>query len=204
VKLLPRSAARAAIGFRAASASGSTVNEGPMAKGRPTCLGALGVLVVSSVFLAACSHDPITPAPVVMMGGNRTTDARAAAIPGPQPAAGAAEPRHAQAAPVPPVARAAQSQHASRRSVATGNHPTRAQKKARARLATTHVAAAPRRQAKTYPVAGGATTPTTRVGAISLDDPVGSPSTTPSERTTSSRVLPPAEPPHPEFRAPVP
>jgi hypothetical protein len=180
-----------------------------MAKSSPTWLGA--ALVAIGAFLAACSHDPITPAPVVMMGGNGATDARAAAIPGPQPAAGAAEPRHAQAAPVPPVARAAQTQHPSRRSVATGNHPTRAQKKARARLATTHVAA-PRRQAKTYPVAREATTPTTRAGAISLDDPVGSPAgpaalppagTTPSERTTSSWVLPPAEPPHSEFRAPV-
>jgi len=43
---------------------------------RSTRPGAATVIAIG-VFLAACSHDPIQPAPVLMMGGNRATDATA-------------------------------------------------------------------------------------------------------------------------------
>src|ERR1700726_578296 len=95
-----------------------------MGKGRPIWSSALVTASVAiGVFLAACSHDPVTPAPVYM-GSARVMDTRSAAatpwpqpaaIPARQPAAGAAETRRATAAPAPLAGRTAQTEHASRR-----------------------------------------------------------------------------------------
>jgi hypothetical protein len=58
-----------------------------MGKGRPIWCSALVIASVAfGVFLAACSHDPVTPAPVYM-GSAAVVDTRLAATPWPQPAA---------------------------------------------------------------------------------------------------------------------
>jgi hypothetical protein len=180
-----------------------------MGKGRPIWRGALVTASVAiGVFLAACSHDLITPAPVYM-GSARVMDTRSAAptpwpqpaaIPARQPAAGAAETRRATAAPAPLAGRTAQTEHASRRPILAADHSTRAQKKARARLATRHVAAAPRKQATIYPVPERTAAPSAGGETIPLDGPAASTawppavppaSATSPERTNSSWVSTP-------------
>ena len=183
-----------------------------MRKGRAIWHGApVTTSVVIGVFLAACSHGPVNPAPVYM-GAARVMDTRSAATPWlqpaaispPQPAPGAAETHRAMAAPAP-AGRTAQTEHASHRPIAAGNHPARAHKKARPRLATRHVAAAARKQATIYPVpertsapgAGGETIPLDGPAAVSAAWPPAVPpaSATSHERTNSSWVSPsPAEP----------
>jgi len=182
-----------------------------MGKGRPIWRSAL-VTASVGVFLAACSHDSVTPAPVYM-GSARVMDTRSAATPWPQPAAiparqpaaDAAETRRATASPTPLAGRTAQTEPASRRPVMAGNHPTRAQQKARARLATRHVAAAPRKPATIYPVPERAAAPSAGGETIPLDGPAASTAWPPAvppggatspERTNSSWVSPPpgAEP----------
>jgi hypothetical protein len=183
-----------------------------MGKGRTIWRSALvTVSMAVGIFLAACSHDPVTPAPVYM-GSARVMDTRSAATPWPQPAAiparrpaaDAAETRRGTAAPAPLAGRKAQTEHAPRPPVMAGNHPTRAQKKARARLATRH-AAEPRKQATIYPVPERTAAPSAGGETIPLDGPAASApwppavppaSATSPERTNSSWVSPPpgAEP----------
>jgi hypothetical protein len=175
-----------------------------MGKGRPIwCSALVTASVAVGVFLAACSHDPVTPAPVYM-GSAAVVDTRSAVTPWPQPAipvrqpaAGAAETRRATAAPTPLAGRKAQTEHASRRPTMS-NHSTRAQRKVRAQLATRH--AAPRKQATIYPVpertaapsAGGETIPLDGPAASIAWPPAGPPaSATSPERTNSSWVSPP-------------
>ena len=202
---IARARRRFTIGFwTAPTRVGRAAKGGEMGKGRTIWRGALVTASVAiGVFLAACSHDPVTPAPVYM-GAARVTDTRSAAPSWPQPAAGAAETRRATAAPAPLAGRTAQTEHASRRPIMAGNHPTRAQKKMRARLATRH-AAAPRKQATIYPVPARTATPSAGGETIPLDGPAASTawppavppgSATSPERTNSSRVSPPpgAEP----------
>jgi hypothetical protein len=171
-----------------------------MGKGRPIWRSALVTASVAiGVFLAACSHGPITPAPVYT-GSARVTEPRLAAIPARQPVAGAAETHRTMAPPAPPVGRTAQAERASQRPIVTGNHPTRVQKKARAQLATRQVAAPRKRQATTYPVPGRAAIPTAAAETIPLDQPAAltaQPASVPPagatapERTKSSWVSPP-------------
>src|SRR5439155_15766325 len=125
------------------------------------------------VFLAACAHDPIQPAPVYMKGAPTTPDTRAPIVAAPVPM-GPAGTRHAMAAPSPPVDRSAKGQHASMQPGAAGNHPARAQKKASARLATRHVALAPRRQATIYPAPARTDAPGAGRETIMLDGPADS------------------------------
>ena len=161
-----------------------------MGKGRPIWRGALVTASVAiGVFLAACSHDPVTPAPVYM-GSAAVIDTRSAATPWPQPAAiparqpaaGATETRRATAAPAPLAGRTAQTEHASRRPIMAANHSTRAQKKVRARLATKHVA--PRKQATIYPVPERAAAPSAGGETIRW--------TAPRRRRHGRRLFPPA------------
>jgi hypothetical protein len=178
-----------------------------MGKGRPIwCSALVTASVAVGVFLAACSHDPVTPAPVYM-GSAAVVDTRSAvtpwpqpaAIPARQPAAGAVETRRATAAPAPLAGRTAQTEHASRRPIMAGNHSTRAQKKVPARFATRH-AAAPRKQATIYPVPERTAAPSAGGETIPLDGPAASiawppavppASATSPERTNSSWVSPP-------------
>jgi hypothetical protein len=184
-----------------------------MGKGRPIWCGAPVIASVAiGVFLAACSQGPVTPAPVYM-GSARVTDTRSAATPWPhpaaisppRPAAGAAEIHHAMAAPAPPAGRPAQTEQALRRPIGAGKHPARAQKKARARLATRHVAAAPRKHATIYPVPERTTAPGAGGETIPLDGPAAptawppavppASATAPARTNSSSWVSPaPAEP----------
>jgi hypothetical protein len=152
-----------------------------MGKGKPIwCSALVTASVAVGVFLAACSHDPVTPAPVYM-GSAAVVDTRSAATPWPQPAAiparqpaaGAAETRRATAAPAPLAGRTAQTEHASRPPITAGNHSTRAQKKVRARLATRH-AAAPRKQATIFPVPERTAAPSAGGKTIPLDGPAAS------------------------------
>ena len=109
-----------------------------MGKDRPIWHGAPATASMAiGVFLAACSHGPVTPAPVYM-GAARVMDTRSAATRWVEPAAiSPPQPAAAHRAMVPPAppGRTAQTEHASRRTIATGNHAIRAQKKARARQA---------------------------------------------------------------------
>ena len=182
-----------------------------MGKGRPIWRGAPATASMAiGVFLAACSHGPVTPAPVYM-GAARVMDTRSAATPWLEPAAispsapavRAAETHRAMAPPAP-AGRTAQTEHASHRPIAAGNHPARAQKKARPRLATSQVAAAARKQATIYPVPERTAAPSAGGETIPLDGPAASTawppavppaSATSPERTNSSWVSPPpAEP----------
>jgi hypothetical protein len=168
--------------------------------------------VAIGVFLAACAHDPIQPAPVYLKGATTTTDTRAPIVAAPVPM-GPAGTRRAMAAPSAPVDRSAQGQHASKEPGAAGNHPARAQKKADARLATRHVAPAPRRQATIYPAPARTDAPGAGGETIPLDGPAAStawppavprivpPAATPPERTASPWVSPAAEPPLTEYRS---
>jgi hypothetical protein len=187
-----------------------------MAEIRPIWRRAFGSASVAiGVFLAACSHDPIQPAPVYLKGATTTTDTRAPIVAAPVPM-GPAGTRHAMAAPLPPVDRSAQSQHASKQSVTAGNHPTRVQKRTRPRLATRHVAPAPRKQATMYPAPARTDAPGAGGETIPLDGPAAStawppavppivpPAATPPERTASPWVSPAAEPPLTEYRSPAP
>src|SRR5258707_3264444 len=58
---------------------------GAMGKIRPNWLGAAAVVTIGPR-LAARSHDPIQPAPVFMMGGDRATDPSAPTITAAKPA----------------------------------------------------------------------------------------------------------------------
>src|SRR5258708_36859410 len=116
---------------------------GAMGKIRPNWLGAAAVVTIGA-FLAACSPDPIQPAPVLMMGGNRATDARTPAITASRPVS-APETRVATAAPMPAAKHLAPGQRASSRAAIVAKHPTHTQKAARTRLTTRQATAAKRR-----------------------------------------------------------
>jgi hypothetical protein len=160
-----------------------------MGKGRPIWCSALVIASVAvGVSLAACSHDPVTPAPVYMGSAAvmnthpaATPWLQPAAIPAHQPAAGAAETRRAMAATAPLAGRTAQTEHASRRPITAGNHSKRAQKKVRAQLATRH-AAAPRKQATLYPVPERTAAASAGSEKTSLGDPAASIAWPPARR----------------------
>jgi hypothetical protein len=182
---------------------------GAMGKIRPNWLGAAAVVTIGA-FLAACSHDPIQPAPVLMMGGNRATDARTPAITASRPAS-APETRVATAAPMPAAKHPTPDQHASNRAAIVPKHPAHTHQAARARLTTRHATAAKRRM-KGYAGAGFARSAAGEE-MVPLDNPAASTpvattpaaSASPSEPTPPSSASPaPAEAAQPQFRPPVP
>jgi hypothetical protein len=94
-----------------------------MGKVRSTGLGAAAMVAIG-VFLAACSHDPIQPAPVLMMGGNRATDATVPAIALPRPAS-VPEMRVATAPPSLAAKHLTPARRASSRDGIVAKHPAR-------------------------------------------------------------------------------
>jgi hypothetical protein len=174
--------------------------------------GSLGTaLVTIGVFLAACSHDPIQPAPIYLMGAAGPTAARSPPVSALRPAVPAAQIRQAVAVPPPAVDHAPAIRHRSNRQIAAQSHTTGARNGQRA---TSHVAAAPSRRANPYSGSGNATAATVGAEMIPLDPPTGAtagPAATPPASATalepfgpSRATAPPAEPPHAEFRPPSP
>jgi hypothetical protein len=165
---------------------------------RPTSRRALGsALIAIGVFLAACSHDPVQPAPVQLMGAGSVPDAHVMTIGGPQPVVGSASTRRIMALPVAAPS-AAPPRHDFKRASTAGNLPASVRKNARGRLATRHVAA-PSRHAKPASGTRQSTAQSARAEAIPLNDPAG------STRTTQSWVSPaPAALPQAGSRPPAP
>jgi hypothetical protein len=173
--------------------------------------GALGTaLVTMGVFLAACSHDPIQPAPIYLKGATGPAETRPVA----RPVTSAVGPRQAIAQPASP-AHPAPTEPTAKRPIAASHRPSRALKKAYA--PPRPIAAAPSRRA--YARAGSVTAASAAVATIPLDEPVASmagpaaiPPGTGAREPTSSWVTPPptgataplAEPPRAEFRPPSP
>ena len=164
---------------------------------RSTRPGAAAVMAIA-VFLAACSHDPIQPAPVLMMGGNRATDATAPAIAPPRPAS-APEMRVAAVPPSVAAKHLTPGEHASSRDAIVAKHPAHTQKAARARLTTRHAMAAKRRM-KGYAGAGLAARSAAGEKLVPLDNPA--PASTPVT-TTPAAGASPSEPP-PSWVSPAP
>jgi hypothetical protein len=183
---------------------------GAMGKVRPTWLGAAAIVAIG-LFLVACSHDPIQPAPVLMMGGNRATIATAPAIGAPRPAS-APEMRVATAPPSLAGKLQAPRQRTSSRAAIVAKHPARTLKAARARLTTRHATVA-RTRTKEYAGVGRAARSAAGEEVVPLDNPTAStpsavtpaPSASPLEPTLPSWVSPaPADPGQSQFRPPVP
>jgi hypothetical protein len=184
-----------------------------MAEGRAIWRSAPSAALVAIGVLTACSHDPIAPAPVFMMGGNRAADATAPTVAAPRPAR-APEMRIATAAPAPAAKHVTPGQHGSSRAI-VAKHPARTHKAARARLTTRHVTAAPSRT-KVYAASGIAARPAAGKEMVRLDSPQASTpgpaaamppgSAAPSEQTAPSWASPaaPAETRQSQFRPPVP
>jgi len=163
-----------------------------MGKGRPIWPGTLYAAVLATGgLLAACSHDPIEPAPVYMRGADRATDSYASATPGPRSAGNQAGRRYAVAPPIPPAARTAQPERGLKQTVipATHHHIHSHQKAPARHSAMSHGTASHR--AKAFATPASATNRDASATMIPLDDP-------PPDRTpASSWVSPP-----PEGRAP--
>jgi hypothetical protein len=180
---------------------------GAMGKVRPTWLGAVAMVAIG-LFLAACSHDPIQPAPVLMMGGNRATDATAPALAAPRPAS-APEMRVVTAPPSLAGKLQAPGQRTSSRAAIVAKHPARTHKAARARLTTRHATVA-RTRTKEYADVGKAARSAAGEEVVPLDNPTPAavtpaPSASPLEPTPPSWVSPaPADPGQSQFRPPVP
>ena len=146
---------------------------GEVGKVRPIWWRAIGSAVISiGVFLAACSHDPVQPAPVQLMGAGSVPDAPVPTMGGPQPVVSSAGIRRIVAAPAPTPS-AAPPRHDLKRASVAGDHPTSTRKNARGRLAIRHVAA-PSRHAKPYSGTRQSTAQGTGAEAIPLDNPAGS------------------------------
>src|SRR3977135_3562247 len=109
------------VGHRIRAGSTTAKGRGVMREVRSTRPGAAAVMAIA-VFLAACSHDPIQPAPVLMMGGNRTTDATAPAIAPPRPAS-APEMRVAAVPPSVAAKHLTPGKHAASRDAIVAKHP---------------------------------------------------------------------------------
>ncbi len=87
-----------------------------MGEGRRVWLGTLCAAVIATGgLLAACSHDPIEPAPVYMMGADRATDRYAPVTLGSRPAVGQAGRRYPITPPASPAARTVRAQIAAHR-----------------------------------------------------------------------------------------
>ena len=80
-----------------------------------------------AILLGGCSHDPIQPAPVLMMGRNGTTNAAVAAV-APAPGSTATSWRIAGAAPAPIAQHSMASPHVSSRPAAARKRSSFAEK----------------------------------------------------------------------------
>ncbi len=128
-----------------------------------------GCYVRLSWRLGVCSHDPIQPAPVYMMGADRAIDRYAPGTTGPRPAAGQAGSRYTMSPPSRPTTRSVQPERGSQHTV-MANHPTLSHKKAHAgHPAMSHATAARRATASMTPVSAADGDASATV--IPLDEP---------------------------------
>ena len=170
---------------------------GEVGKVRPIWWRAIGSAVIPiGVFLAACSHDPVQPARVQLMGAGSVPDVPVPTMGGPQPVVSSAGIRRIVAAPAPTPS-AAPPRHDLKRASVAGDHPTSTRKNARGRLAIRHVAA-PSRHAKPYSGTRQSTAQGAGAEVIPLDNPAG------STRAQPWVSPPPAEPPQAGLRSPGP
>jgi len=142
-------------------------------------------VVATGGLLAACSHDPIEPAPVYMMGADRAIDRYLPVTPGPRLAARQSGSRYAMTMPVPAAVGAARPERGSKHAVNAVNRSTHSHGKSHAgRLAISHAAAARPASATLASAADGDASAT----VIPLDEPA-------PERTPASAWVspPPAE-----------
>ena len=165
---------------------GAPLKGDAMGEGRPIWPGTLCAAAVVAIggLLSACSHDPIEPAPVYMMGADRATDRYTPRLPGPGPATGQAGRRYAMTPPAPPATRTVQPERGSQHIVIAANHSTQSHKKARAgHPAMSHATAAHRAKSSATPAS--ATDGDASAMMIPLDDPA------PGRIPASSWVSPP-------------
>ena len=168
-----------------------------------------------AMLLGGCSHDPIQPAPVLMMGRNGTTNAAVAAV-APAPGSTATSWRIAGAVPAPIAQHSMASPHVSSRPAAARKQSSVAEKARGHRIMHTP---ARHRSAKIYSAAAPnlSSTETIRAHAegIPLDErPAATPAAhtdTPTAaaatpgQTSATWVSPvPADAPKPAFRPPSP
>jgi hypothetical protein len=158
------------------------------------CAAAGGV----GLLLAGCGHDPITPAPVQMMGVYRTSNSVSpvVAVPAatPQPAAFLA-PRISSALPVPAARHPLTAQRASSTSAVTVKRSARAKVHEPPPSRMTSVASG-RTKIRSVHASTAVALPRSNPERISLDEPV----TTPAAWVPSAS----AEAPQPEIRPPAP
>jgi hypothetical protein len=156
--------------------------------------------LVLSLFLAACSYDPVQPAPVYMMGSAKPMDPHSVLMSAPQAAAPSIESRPAMAAPIASVQRAAP--QPSNRTKIAGNHSTRAVA-LHAYHAVPHRVALRKRPASKSAGAAAKALANTEANIIPLDEraPVAGPESVPSQTRASAWVSPePTEPANNELR----
>jgi hypothetical protein len=157
-----------------------------MGEGRPISPGTLWAAAVVAIggLLSACSHDPVEPAPVYMMGADRATDHHAPLLPRPGPTAGQTGRRYAMTPPAPPATRTVQPERGSQHIAIATNHSAQSHKKARGgHPAMSHATAA--RRAKSSATPTSATDEDASAMTIPLDDPA------PERIPASSWVSPP-------------
>jgi hypothetical protein len=186
---------------------------------RPTH-GRSGVaaFVVLGFFLVACSHDPVTPAPVQMMGAGGLSTTRLPTGSVPRSAIGTGVTRQAISAPAPArPGPALERRHASIRQVAKGKHASRS-RTTHGHSADRHIATAASSRTTTYGTGSIGTGPNAQAETIPLDElniargeAVVAPSASPSssEHAVSTWVTPPPAEAMPsrngaEFRPPSP
>jgi hypothetical protein len=152
-------------------------------------------VVATGGLLAACSHDPIEPAPVYMMGADRAIVRYAPVTTGPRPAAGQAGSRYAMTMPAPAAVGTARPERGSRHVVNAVNRSAHSHGKSHAgRLAISHATAARRATASATPVSSADGDASATV--IPLDEPA------PERTPDSPRVSPPPAESAPNAPAP--
>ena len=165
-----------------------------------------------AILLGGCSHDPIQPAPVLMMGRNGTTNAAVAAV-APAPGSTATSWRIAGAVPAPIAQHSMASPHVSSRPAAARKQSSVAEKARGHRIMHTP---ARHRSAKIYSAAAPSTSSTGMTRSPAESIPLDEQPATPAARaatpgaaaaspgqTGAAWVSPvPTDDPKPAFRTP--
>jgi len=125
-------------------------------------------VVATGGLLAACSHNPIEPAPVYMMGADRAIDRYLPVTLGPRSAARRSGSRYAMIKPAPGAVGTAPPERGSRHGGNAVNRSTHGKSHA-GRLAISHAAAAHRATAAATPVSAAEGDASATV--IPLDEP---------------------------------
>lgn len=173
---------------------------------------AAAVVLAYCGLLAACSPEPIAPAPVYMLGSAPGIDSNGATRLGPQPVASPARTAAVVAQPRRPIGGTTRAHQIPKLAAIAPDRPAHLEKrKARAHLAAPVATATPRYRAKASTKSSAGTIGDKSPQMIPLDDPTpagadsaasSSPGAASSDSTTSSWASPPPAHPAPVGTAP--